>query len=140
MAAFKEHCSFGFWGQEMGAVLRKADVLQDGAMGSLGRITTLKDLPSKQQLISFFKQAAEFIDNDQYTSPVSARSRNTMARASKPPLKIPPDLASALKANKAAAKVFAGFSPSCQREYIEWVTLKPNAPKHERDVWFRQSR
>ena len=134
MAAFKEHCSFGFWGQEMGAVLRKADVLQDGAMGSLGRITTLKDLPSKQQLISFFKQAAEFIDNDQYTSPVSARSRNTMARASKPPLKTPPDFASALKANKAAAKVFAGFSPSCQREYIEWVTEAKRAETRERRV------
>ena len=27
----------------------------------------------------------------------------------------------ALKANKAAGKVFANFSPSCQREYVEWI-------------------
>jgi len=38
MSAFKEHCSFGFWGEEIGAVLRKAAVLKDGSMGSLGRI------------------------------------------------------------------------------------------------------
>ena len=36
MSAFKEHCSFGFWGEEMNAVLR-----EDG-MGSLGRITSLE--------------------------------------------------------------------------------------------------
>jgi len=33
MAAFKEHCSFGFWGVEIGAVLRAAKVLRrDGAV------------------------------------------------------------------------------------------------------------
>ncbi len=48
MSAFKEHCSFGFWGEEIGAVLREAKAVQDGAMGSLGRITTVKDLPIRQ--------------------------------------------------------------------------------------------
>ena len=57
-----------------------------------------------------------------------------MARVSKPPPKTPPDLASALKANKAAAKVFAEFSPSCQREYIEWITEAKRAETRERRV------
>jgi len=129
MAAFKEHCSLGFWGQEMTAILRDAGILQDGAMGSLGRIATLKDLPSDKQLLALFKQAAAFIDKGEYTSPMAARNaskaggeKQTMARAAKPPIETPPDLAAALKANKAAAKVFAAFSPSCQREYIEWLT------------------
>jgi uncharacterized protein YdeI (YjbR/CyaY-like superfamily) len=130
MAAFKQHCSLGFWGQEMTAILREAGLLQDGAMGSLGRITSPKDLPSDKQLLALFKQAAAFIDNGQYTSPMAARStrksgsdaKQSMARAAKPPLEIPPDLAAALKTNKAAAKVFQEFSPSCQREYIEWLT------------------
>ena len=39
MSAFNEHCSFGFWGEEMSAVLREAGVLREGGMGSLGRIT-----------------------------------------------------------------------------------------------------
>ena len=41
MSAFKEHCSFGFWGGEIGAILREAGVLQESGMGSLGRITSL---------------------------------------------------------------------------------------------------
>src|ERR1700732_2455500 len=51
MSAFKEHCSFCFWGEESGAVLREAKVLQDDGMGSLGRITSLKDLPSDKQML-----------------------------------------------------------------------------------------
>ena len=132
MAAFKEHCSFRFWGQEMAAVLKKAGVLQDGAMGSLGKITSIKDLPSKQDLLSFFKQAAASIDNGQYISPMAGRKRNTMARAAKPTLETPPDLALALKKNKAAGKVFTGFSPSCKREYIEWLIEAKRPETRER--------
>ena len=33
MSAFKEHCSFGFWGEEIGAVLREAKALRPDAHG-----------------------------------------------------------------------------------------------------------
>ena len=46
ISAFKQHCSFGFWGAEIGRVLRKDGVLQAGGMGSLGRITSVKGIPS----------------------------------------------------------------------------------------------
>jgi hypothetical protein len=49
MSGFKQHCSFGFWGEEIGAVLRKAKAVQDGAMGSLGRITRVEDLPATRR-------------------------------------------------------------------------------------------
>ena len=45
MAAFKEHCAFGFW---------KASLILDGngrseeAMGQFGRITALSDLPRRR--------------------------------------------------------------------------------------------
>jgi uncharacterized protein YdeI (YjbR/CyaY-like superfamily) len=119
MSAFNEHCSFGFWGQEIGAVLREANVIQDGGMGSLGRITSVQDLPSDKQMLGFLKQAAGFIETGAYTSPIAAR--NKVVKAPKPSPVAPPELTQALKANKAAAKVFANFSPSCQREYIEWI-------------------
>ncbi len=48
MAAFKAHCSFGFWGNEIGAILRDAGALRDGAMGSLGRITAVDILPPEK--------------------------------------------------------------------------------------------
>ena len=119
VSAFKEHCSFGFWGEEIGAVLREANVVQDGGMGSLGRITSLKDMPSDKQMLSFLKQAAAFIESGNYTSPIAAR--NKVVKAPKAAPEAPPELTQALKANKAAGKVFANFSPSCQREYIEWI-------------------
>ena len=119
MSAFKEHCSFGFWGEEIGAVLREANVVQDGGMGSLGRITAVKDLPSNKEMLAFLKQATAFIDNGTYTSPIAAR--NKVVKVPKPQLETPAEFSQALKANKKAAAVFAAFSPSCKREYIEWI-------------------
>jgi len=119
MSAFNEHCSFGFWGEEIGAVLREAKVIQEGGMGSLGRITTLKDMPSNKEMLGFLKQAKAFIDNGQYTSPIAAR--NKVVKAPKPAIEAPPEFTQALKANKKAATVFAAFSPSCKREYTEWI-------------------
>ena len=119
MSAFKEHCSFGFWGEEIAAVLREANVVQEGGMGSLGRITSLKDLPSDKQMLSFLHQAAGFIDRGEYTSPITAR--NKVVKAPKPALETPPEFVKALKTDKKAAAVFAAFSPSCKREYTEWI-------------------
>jgi uncharacterized protein YdeI (YjbR/CyaY-like superfamily) len=119
MSAFKEHCSFGFWGEEIAAVLREEKLLKPDAMGSLGRITSVEDLPSDKQFLSLLRQAVAFIDSGQYTSPISARQRVVKAPAPAP--EAPPAFTRALKANKAAAAVFAKFSPSCKREYIDWI-------------------
>jgi uncharacterized protein YdeI (YjbR/CyaY-like superfamily) len=119
ISAFKEHCSFGFWGEEIGAVLREANVLQSDGMGSLGRITSLASLPSDKQMLSWIRQAAGFVERGEYTSPIAARHR--VVKAPKPAAEIPPEFAVALEKDKQAARVFASFSPSCKREYLEWI-------------------
>jgi uncharacterized protein YdeI (YjbR/CyaY-like superfamily) len=119
ISAFKEHCSFGFWGEEIGAVLREAKLLQPDAMGSLGRITTLRDLPPDKQMIALIRQATAFIEGGNYTSPIAARHK--VVKAPKTAVEAPPEFTSALKQNKQAASVFTAFSPSCQREYLEWI-------------------
>ncbi len=119
MSAFNEHCSWGFWGEEISAVLREMDVLKPGAMGSLGRLTTVKDLPPKKQMIDVLKKAVGFIDRGEYTSPIAARQK--VVKAPAPPVKASPEFAKALNLNKKAAAVFAAFSPSCKKEYVEWV-------------------
>jgi uncharacterized protein YdeI (YjbR/CyaY-like superfamily) len=118
MSAFKEHCSFGFWGEEIGAVLREAAVLKEGGMGSLGRITSVADLPSDKQMLGWIRQAAAFVDSGQYTSPIAARHKVVKQ---KPSLNTPAEFKTALQRNKKAAAVFAAFSPSCKREYVEWI-------------------
>jgi len=119
MSAFKEHCSFGFWGEEIGAVLREAGVLGEEGMGSLGRITSVAGLPSDKRLLGWIRQAVAFVDNGQYTSPIAARRK--VVKPQKAALETPPEFAAALRRNKKAAAAFAAFSPSCKREYADWV-------------------
>jgi uncharacterized protein YdeI (YjbR/CyaY-like superfamily) len=119
MSAFKEHCSFGFWGEEISAVLQASKVLSDDSMGSLGRITAVKDLPADKRMLGWIRQAKSFVDTGQYTSPIAAR--NKVAKPAKAVIETPPEFASALKKNKKAGAVFGKFSPSCKREYVEWI-------------------
>ena len=44
------------------------------------------------------------------------------AKAAKAPVEVPDDFTAALQENSAASAAFEGFSPSCRREYVEWVT------------------
>jgi hypothetical protein len=119
MSAFNQHCSFGFWGEEIAAVLREEKVLQPDAMGSLGRLTRVDDLPPTKQMLSLLRRAVAFIDNGQYTSPISARQR--VVKAPTPAAEVPPEFTRALKTNKKASAAFAKFSPSCKREYVDWI-------------------
>jgi uncharacterized protein YdeI (YjbR/CyaY-like superfamily) len=50
---------------------------------------------------------------------VAAQRR--VVKAPKPALEPPPEFTAALKKSKAAATAYAAFSPSCQREYLEWI-------------------
>ena len=119
MAAFKQHCSFGFWGKEIAEVLREAGVAHEDGMGTLGRITSKKDLPGDKQMLGWIRQAASLVEDGTYTSPMAAR--NKVVKAPKAAPEASPEFAAALKKNKAAMKAFEAFSPSCKREYVEWI-------------------
>ena len=132
ISAFKEHCSLGFWGVEMAEILKEAGVLKSGGMGTFGRITSLADLPSDQLMLGWIRQAAAFVDRGEYTSPIVAR--NQVVKAPKAQIEVPAELTAALKNNKAAAKVFEAFSPSCRREYVDWIAKAKRAETREKRV------
>ena len=132
MSAFKEHCSFGFWGEEISAVLREAKVLKPDAMGSLGRLTRMEDLPSDKEMLALLRKAVAFIDSGQYTSPIAARVK--VVKAPAPAVEAPPEFLKALKANKKAAAAFAAFSPSCKKEYVEWIADAKRAETREKRI------
>jgi len=132
MSAFNEHCSFGFWGEEIAAVLREANLLQPDAMGSLGRLTRVEDLPAHKQMLSLLRQAAALVDSGQYTSPIAAR--NKVVKAPAAAIEAPPEFTKALKANKKAAVAFAAFSPSCKREYVEWIADAKRAETRDKRI------
>jgi len=115
MAAFQQHCSFGFWKHKLIKGLDSEKPKKtDSAMGQLGRITSLASLPPNKKLISYIKQAARLNEQGVKVSR-AARPRG------KSTLTIPAVLTIALQRNKKAAGTFASFSPSHQREYVEWI-------------------
>ena len=110
MAAFKAHCTFGFWHGRQAADQGK----DNEAMGQFGRIARLADLPGKRELTRIVREAVVLADSG--VKPPRAPKR--VARAA---LAMPDDLRKALARNAAARRAFDGFSPSHQREYIEWL-------------------
>jgi uncharacterized protein YdeI (YjbR/CyaY-like superfamily) len=117
MAAFKQHCSLGLWGSDVAEKLRVDDVYDRDAMGVLGKLTSVKDLPSDGDLKNYFRTAAEAVDSGARTKNYSRPKAGTP----KPAPEIPAALAAALRKDKAAAKEFAAMPPGAQREYCEWI-------------------
>jgi len=57
LAAFKQHCAFGFWKAALMDDPFKILNQQPDTAGSLGRITSLSDLPADDILIQYVQQA-----------------------------------------------------------------------------------
>lgn len=111
MAAFKAHCTFGFW---LGAML-KIHGGPDKAMGQFGRITSIADLPTDKEFAKLIMAAMKLHDED-----VKAPSR--VKPSVKKVLIVPDYFLAAVKKNKRALATFAAFSDSKKREYVEWIT------------------
>jgi uncharacterized protein YdeI (YjbR/CyaY-like superfamily) len=127
MAAFKKHCSFGFW---KGQLVLGDDVnSSESAMGQFGRIESLDDLPSRAILAGHIRKAMRL--NEERVSKPKASARRVQTERKKP-LAVPDDLRSALNRNAAARAAFSKFTPSQQREYIEWLTDAKRAETRKR--------
>lgn len=114
MAAFKEHCSFGFWKRSL-IFPQSQDEERDG-MGHFGRITSLADLPAEKTLLGYVRKAAQLNETGTKEPKTLAPKKDSAS------LQVPPDLAAGLKKNAKARKTFAGFSYSNRKDYIEWLT------------------
>ena len=121
IAAFKEHCTFTFWKAKLmkdpEGILQ---VAERHAMGNFDRITSLKDLPSDKILTAYIKEAAKLNEEE-----VKLPPRKKAAPAA---LKVPVDLAAALKKNKQAQTIFDNFPPGKRKDYIEWITEAKTEP------------
>lgn len=110
-AAFKQHCAFGFWKAEL--LLADEDDKGKEAMGQFGRITSVKDLPSKKVLTAYIKKAMKLNE---------AGVKVARPKAAPRELVVPDYFIAALEGNPAAYEVFNNFSTSAKREYCEWLT------------------
>jgi uncharacterized protein YdeI (YjbR/CyaY-like superfamily) len=120
MAGFKEYAVMMFW---KGTLIVGTGGKSLEAMGSLGRITRVEDLPPRKELLGYIKKAME----------LNEKGITRKKRAPKPEVAVPKDLAAALRKNKKAGATFDGFSPSHRREYVEWITeAKTEATRQRR--------
>jgi uncharacterized protein YdeI (YjbR/CyaY-like superfamily) len=123
MAAFKEHCAFSFWKQAL--LEQTAFPAEKTAMGSFGRITSLRDLPNDKTLKKLIIDAARLNDEGiKINRPVSKEKKELI---------VPEILAAALKTNALAAETFNNFPYSKKKEYVEWITeAKTEATRDKR--------
>jgi uncharacterized protein YdeI (YjbR/CyaY-like superfamily) len=129
MASFKQHAVFGFWKYQLikdpKGYLGERSAKGGEAMGNLGRITGLKDLPPDKVIIDFLKQAKKLNDDGVKLPP--------RVKKEKAEMEIPDYFTRSLRRNKAALKNFTDFSASKKRDYVEWLTeAKTDATREKR--------
>jgi hypothetical protein len=118
MAAFKAHAVFGFWKYKLlrdpaGCLGERANK-GGAAMGNLGRLTSVKDLPDRRILLDLIRHAKALND-------AGVKAPQRPKRAPKR-LVVPVAFRKAVSSNAKARAAFAAFSPSAKREYVEWYT------------------
>lgn len=115
MAAFKQHCSFGFWKASLMSDPEKILTNSREAMGQMGQLKNLADLPPDEILIAYIKEAVE-LNEKGVKLPSKAKT------AEKKELQIPGYFTTALEGNEKAAETFENFSYSKRKDYIDWLT------------------
>jgi uncharacterized protein YdeI (YjbR/CyaY-like superfamily) len=127
MAAFKQHCTFGFW---------KASLLSDAqgmltqigktAMGHLGQIKSVSELPPDDMLVDYIREAIRLNEEDQKV-PAKAPGKESKD------LQVPDFFQQALAQHPAALNTFQHFSRSQQKEYVNWLLdAKTEATRNKR--------
>lgn len=116
MAAFKQHCVFGFWK----ASLMKYPILletakSEVAMGHLGKITSMKDLPADKKIKDWIKEAMQL--NDQ-----GIKLPSKPKATDKKEITVSDYFKRALGKNKKALQIFEAWAYSHKKEYVEWIT------------------
>lgn len=114
MAAFKAHCTFGFWKHEL-LLARGLKPADEKAMGQFGRLASVADLPSEKALARLVEAAAK-LNADGVKRP----SRPKPAKDRK--IDVPRDFMAALKKSAKARATFDGFTYSKKKDYVEWIT------------------
>lgn len=120
-AAFKHHLALNFWrGQEL-----ESSHASVGAMGQFGKIKSMDDMPSDAELDRLIREAAALA--------ASAPAPRKAKHAPKPPPAMHPEFAAALAKAPNAKAALDSFSPSAQRDYLEWIgDAKQEATRQKR--------
>jgi uncharacterized protein YdeI (YjbR/CyaY-like superfamily) len=111
MASFKQHATFGFWKYKLIKDPKNYLGLRSNeggeAMGNMGKLYSIKDLPPDKYMIDFVKQASKLNETGVKLPPRVIKPKKNLV--------VPTYLTSALKNNKKALAQFEKFSPSAKK-------------------------
>lgn len=126
MAAFKSHCSFGFWlGAELPDPNNLLEISDRSGMGNFGKIQKIEDLPSTEIIQLYILNAIELVEN--------GVKRAAPEKKEEKPIYVASDFPEIFTNNPFQGTIFDGFSPSKRREYIEWINeAKTDSTKAKR--------
>ena len=124
MAAFKQHCTFGFW---RGSLIFGQGQTEKEAMGQFGRITTLADLPADEILLGHLEKAVALNETGVKPPPKPGSKE-------KKELVVPDFFMAVLRGNKKALGTFESFSYSHKKEYVEWITEAKTEETRQRRI------
>jgi uncharacterized protein YdeI (YjbR/CyaY-like superfamily) len=123
IAAFKHHCTIGFWHRSMKSIIQSEKSIPTWTRFT--KVTALSDLPKDAVLKRLIKQAANLNESGQKPARI---------KPPKKPLIIPPYFTKVLTKNKKAAAAFEAFSPSHKREYVQWITEAKQEETRQRRI------
>lgn len=108
--AFKKHCALIFWKSKL---LFKDLPARDNPTKKLRRLASIDELPDDRTLAGYLGRAVALNEAGIKASAGAKKRKRT--------LMVPDDFLAALRKSRKALAAFERFSPSCQREYIEWI-------------------
>jgi hypothetical protein len=114
MASFKKHCSFTFF---KAAYMSDKSLITNAnaevAMGHMGKIMSLKDLPADKKIMANIREAMKLNEDGVHVEKKASVKK---------PVVVPVYMKKALASAPESNATFNTFSPSHQREYVEWIT------------------
>lgn len=127
MASFTQHTVFGFWKAQLlndpKGFLKRRSAEGGEAMMHMGKVKNLADLPPDKVLLDLIKQAKVLNDKGIKLPKIPKE---------KIEINIPEYFLKALKRDKETFSNFEKFSPSCKREYVQWITEAKTEPTREK--------
>jgi uncharacterized protein YdeI (YjbR/CyaY-like superfamily) len=126
VAAFKQHCAFGFWKASLLDDPKGLLKIGDATAGSFGRIITITDLPSDEAIIHFVLHAMKINES-------GIKSSVTKTPVEKTELIMPVYFEAILNEHPEARQTYHKFSYSQKKEYLQWIIeAKTEATRQKR--------
>jgi uncharacterized protein YdeI (YjbR/CyaY-like superfamily) len=114
VAAFKNHCTFGFWQAKLLSDPFKLLKVSEGnsSLGNFGKLTHVSQLPNEEILGMYIMEAMLLIDSGVKQKAIKKES---------PEVSTPYFIMEELNSNPKALSTYEKLSNSCKREYVNWV-------------------